>query len=46
MQLLRYSEWLLGFCYMVARVPRVVARKLLCGCQGTRVVAKLLLCGC
>ncbi len=32
MRLLGYSEWLLGCCYAVARVPGVVARVLLCGC--------------
>ncbi len=39
MQLLGYSGWLLGWCYVVARllgvvtmVPGVVARVLLCGC--------------
>ncbi len=32
MRLLGYSEWLLGCCYVVARVPGAVARVLLCGC--------------
>ncbi len=43
MQLLGYSVWLLGWCYLVVRllgvvtsvvamVPGVVARVLLCGC--------------
>ncbi len=38
MWLLGYPEWLLGYpgwllrcCYAVARVPRVVAKVLLCG---------------
>ncbi len=35
MQLLRYPGWLLGCCYAVARVPKVVAKVLLCGCYGT-----------
>ncbi len=36
MRLLRYPVWLLGCCYVVARVLRVVAR----------VVARVLLSGC
>ncbi len=32
MRLLRYPGWLLGCCYAVARVTRVVAMVLLCGC--------------
>ncbi len=35
MQLLRYPGWLLGCCYAVARVPKVVAKVLLCGYYGT-----------
>ncbi len=40
--LLRYPRWLLSCCYavamvpgVVARVPEVVAKVLLCGCYGT-----------
>ncbi len=40
MRLPGYSVWLLGCCCAVARVlvvvPRVVARMLPCGCQGTQ----------
>ncbi len=36
MQLLDNLGWLLGFCYVVAEVPWVVAMVLLCGSQGTR----------
>ncbi len=32
MQLLGYSGWLLGCCYVVAMVPGVVVRVLLCSC--------------
>ncbi len=32
MQLLGYSGWLLGCCYVVAKVPGVVDRVLLCSC--------------
>ncbi len=32
MGLLGCSGWLLGCCYVVARVPGAVARVLLCGC--------------
>ncbi len=39
MQLLGYPGWLLGCCYAVARVTRVVARV-------PEVVAKVLLCSC
>ncbi len=57
MQLLGYSGWLLGCCYVVARVTGVVARVLL-GYPGwllrccyavakvPGVVARVLLCGC
>ncbi len=41
--LLGYLGWLLGCCYAGFRVPRVVAKVLLCGCLGTRVVARVLL---
>ncbi len=34
--MLGYPGWLLRCCYAVAKVPRVVARVLLCGCYGTR----------
>ncbi len=34
--LLWYPGWLLMCCYVVAKVPRVVARVLLCGYLGTR----------
>ncbi len=30
--LLGYLGWLLGCCCVVARLPEVVARVLLCGC--------------
>ncbi len=50
MWLLRYPRWLLSCCYavamvpgVVARVPEVVAKVLLCGCYGTGVVARVLL---
>ncbi len=57
MWLLWYQGWLLGCCYAVARVLRVVARVLLwyqgwlLGCSYAvarvlRVVARVLLCGC
>ncbi len=32
MRLLGYLGQLLGCCYAVARVPRMVAKVLLCGC--------------
>ncbi len=32
MWLLGYPGWLLGCCYVVVKVPRVVARVLLCSC--------------
>ncbi len=32
MWLLRYPGRLLGCCYVVARVPGMVAKVLLCGC--------------
>ncbi len=32
MQLLRYLGWLIGCCYVVAKVLGVVAKVLLCGC--------------
>ncbi len=35
--------WLLGFCYAVARVPRMVARAV---ARVHSLVAKVLLCGC
>ncbi len=42
MRLLGYPRWLLRCCYavamvpgVVARVPEVVAKVLLCGCYGT-----------
>ncbi len=43
MQLLGYLGWLLGCCYAVARVPRMVARAV---AMVHSVVAKVLLCGC
>ncbi len=57
MWLLGYLGWLLGCCYAVARVPRmvatavarvhsVVAKVLLCVSRVHSVVAKVLLCGC
>ncbi len=57
MQLLRNPGWLLGCCYAVARVPGVIAIRLLwysgwllrCGymvAMVPRVVAKVLLCRC
>ncbi len=56
MQLLGYSGWLLGCCYAVARVPRMVARAVarvprLLGCcyavaRVLGVVDRVLLCGC
>ncbi len=33
--LVGYLGWLLRCCYAVARVPKVVAKMLLCGCYGT-----------
>ncbi len=48
--LLGYPGWLLRCCYVVAKVPGVVARVLLCGCYVVAmvpgVVAKVLLCSC
>ncbi len=57
MRLLGSLGWLLGCCYAVARVPRmvatavarvhsVVAKVLLCVSRVHSVVAKVLLCGC
>ncbi len=43
MWLLGYFGWLLGCCYAVARVPRMVARAV---ARVPRMVAKVLLCGC
>ncbi len=50
MRLLRYLGWLLGCCYAVARVirvvvrvPRMVARAV---ARVPRLVARVLLCGC
>ncbi len=36
MRLLGYLGWLLGGYYAVAKVPRAVARVLLCGCYSTQ----------
>ncbi len=57
MQLLRNPGWLLGCCYAVARVPGVIAIRLLwysgwllrccyMVAMVPRVVAKVLLCSC
>ncbi len=36
MRLLGYSGWVARVLGVVARVPEVVAKVLLCGCYGTR----------
>ncbi len=36
MRLLGYPGWLLGCCYVVAKVFWLVARMLICGCYGSR----------
>ncbi len=41
--LVGYLGGLLRCCYAVARVPKVVAKMLLCGCYGTWGVARVLL---
>ncbi len=46
MWLLGYPDWLLMVNYAIARVPKVVAKVILCGCYVTRVVAKVFLCSC
>ncbi len=43
---LRYSGWLLGYCYAVARVPGVVARVPGVVARVLWVIARVLLCGC
>ncbi len=43
MRLLGYLGWLLGCFYVVARVPRMVARAV---ARVHSVVAKVLLCSC
>ncbi len=41
----RYPGWFLRCCYTIAKVPGVVAKLLLCSCNGTQVVAKVVLYG-
>ncbi len=43
MWLLGYLGWLLGCCYVVARLNRMVARAV---ARVPRVVARMLLCSC